>query len=621
MTVKINRKFSWQPWLGILILAVAWWQWLMPLPGGLMIPLATLLLPGATLIVLLGAREKLPQYSWPLAIALLLLCAGLLGTPRSGLGGSLKELVQYAEIMVLSACLFGVMARAGYLRQLNAGIACLHIMLLMVYLLAPELTGLSNIKFSVLTIVSLPFFLHALRPARAGFAGLAVLAETLVVSRQFEHGGLILVWAVLLLWSGLRRPLAAPGLRFSGLPRLVPTAGVMTLALWTFLPLPRLPATANGADNGETPPTPWSVLNLHYRDSDHLQRFYIEAKAARLAPRHRPFGGGPGHYLDTINQLRLELSDTPHPDDQKVMRDGNCQYLLTLVDCGLPAALALPLLLLFAMCRAGRGRGRERHREECRDWSERELRQPLGDALLGFLLAGLFAVTLSGGVGIWLGGFLGMALMGWPERQQPGSGVLRHTPWLLLGFGGLLILGATLALAKGQEAEQTSRSNRVAAQQLEKWWPSRRETIPIILRPDPLTATANDAMLHLEAEAYRELVPPFTLIGDLDASGQLALEIPLGAGKATGQAIFELDIPVAGSYIITARVKWEDGCSNSIGFKLREQQAMVSSDTYNAWHSLSTRREFHLPAGPCQLTLVNLEDGVQIDFMELHLRQ
>jgi len=112
-------------------------------------------------------------------------------------------------------------------------------------------------------------------------------------------------------------------------------------------------------------------------------------------------------------------------------------------------------------------------------------------------------------------------------------------------------------------------------------------------------------------------MPPFLVVSADGASGQAALAIPDGRGKGIGRATIHLPVPEPGRYLLFARVFWADGCANSIAFRIGDQEVRLSDEIYQRWHHIEGRTVFELPAGTVQLQVVNLEDGVMVDYVGL----
>jgi len=123
--------------------------------------------------------------------------------------------------------------------------------------------------------------------------------------------------------------------------------------------------------------------------------------------------------------------------------------------------------------------------------------------------------------------------------------------------------------------------------------------------------------VRVEAEECSSLQPNFRKSKANHASGQYVLEIPEGSGKGLGQVKYVVDVPETGWYIITARVFWTDGCSNSLGFVVNGQNFLLASDVFNQWHELSSQRAVELSKGTHEVVVRNTEDGVRLDWWSL----
>jgi hypothetical protein len=197
--------------------------------------------------------------------------------------------------------------------------------------------------------------------------------------------------------------------------------------------------------------------------------------------------------------------------------------------------------------------------------------------------------------------------------------------WRLLPVGMAASAGLALMLAHNRDSldyEPRSLANRRLAAH---WTPeppraSASDTLtayglPIIdLRPD-----APDAhrIIRVEGESFASATGAFRRIQDNDASGHLALEIPADSGKAQGEARYSLDLSSPGVYRLSARVFWEDGCSNSLAFQVNDTRCGVSSELFSHWHELQSPVLLDLPAGPVMIVVQNLEDGVRLDYFQL----
>jgi hypothetical protein len=108
------------------------------------------------------------------------------------------------------------------------------------------------------------------------------------------------------------------------------------------------------------------------------------------------------------------------------------------------------------------------------------------------------------------------------------------------------------------------------------------------------------------------------------ASGREYLEIPEGSGNPpevkTGKAVFRVDIPADGAYILWCRVYWEGECSNSFTVQIDDRPPFLFGEnaTFKTWHWVRypvarTAAPMVLTRGAHTLTFLNREDGVRLD--------
>lgn len=560
---------------------------------GLALPAATLVLFfGAPLVLLLRRRSPaFPQLAWSQALFLAAVSLGLLGMHRGELLPAAKELIQLAEIFLVSWYLFATLLQTD-LPAIARAVGCIAPMLL---LLGPGRTyqlpfiALSDTKYAALVALSFPFFLYRVKDlAPHRFYGF-MLPAALAVGATCRNGGLLLTWAIAALVTAA---LAGPTLR----RRTIPVIAI-GLLLPTLVPRPA--------------PSPWDTLRPAF-DANHTKRLFIEYAAALHAPRRYPFGGGLGNYKTTINQLRRDIPRQPHPNDTRIAPDSNSQYLLTLTESGLPAAAALVALLVATLF--GAFRYRRRHPEQ-------DVAPALCGAAVALILAGCFTTILSRGIGIWTGALIGMVMA---DRRAIAI------PWRLLR---LLPPAATAAACLAMmwhcnlppsPLQPISACNRYAREHLtgESAYDLGDRPVTWTEFGLPIVTVAADGgpagdAIRIEAEAFTSVSGRFITVQANDASGNRAVEIPNASGKAIGDANYHIEIPTAGRYTLRARVFWQDGCSNSLGFQLADQTFTVSSELFGTWHTLSSPRHIDLPAGPVTLTIRNTEDGVRFDYFEL----
>ncbi|MDP7400055.1 MAG: hypothetical protein QF541_24535, partial [Lentisphaeria bacterium] len=360
-------------------------------------------------------------------------------------------------------------------------------------------------------------------------------------------------------------------------------------------------------------PTAWHTLRPAY-DGGHTRRLYIEYEAALQAPRDYPLGGGLGQYISRINYLRLQVPKLPHPAENKIRTDSNSQFAVILVEAGWLAVIVLVVLLLRAAFRGS---------DDASDPVALPGHVAATTAVLGVFLAACFCTVLSRGTDVWVGAVLGLAAV-------PAGGRGRWAPRLILPVGTFVAVLATIGSVAPDHADplaHISPLNR-AVQQL--WHDESTYDKALLARADYITeyglpvfepataqAAADEFTVHVEAEDYDAISGGFRLIKANDASGDRVLAIPSDAGKAIGRALYRFEVRKAGTYRFAARVMWRDGCSNSIAFDIGDTGGFVSSELFGVWHELTSRQSCELTVGPVEVTIQNIEDDVQIDYLRL----
>lgn len=120
--------------------------------------------------------------------------------------------------------------------------------------------------------------------------------------------------------------------------------------------------------------------------------------------------------------------------------------------------------------------------------------------------------------------------------------------------------------------------------------------------------------------------PPDGVKAVSGASADCYLEIPEGKGnppKVTkGKAVYEVDVPSDGVYVLWARAYWDGRCSNSFSVQVGEAKAFSygQGGTYKSWHWVRSMRrlpQLRLKKGKQTITFSNREDGVRIDQIAL----
>lgn len=539
------------------------------------LPLPTLvLLAGLFVVIAVSSARPLPWLPRPILIGTVALACGLLGGNWNTLPETAKELVQLGEITLVSV----YFVQFGTRRQIRASLvwtmAGLELLLLVLAAVGGlGWLGLSPAKWGAYTTVAAPFAVLVM--GRLGYPWLAVIPGALA-GLGFPHAGPLLVWCIVV---------AVGSFVFGRRHRLALLA--IPFALGTSL----LPGQRGS----------WDRLRPHY-DETHLKRSVIEAELALRSPLRLPLGAGLGEYKTAINHLRDFGAPDPHPADSKVPRDGNCQYLVTLVESGPIGLIGLLWLLVGACLAAWRGSPGELP-QEAQD------RRAVAVALIAALGAGVFSLTLARGIGVWLGILIGLAF---DPHGQPLS---YRRPWRVLGGWMMVVCILVVSLVvNGIDRAWPSRANRIVAGIHQ---PRRATRGPrIVVLPDTYGGGPTN-VVTVEAETAFEVMAPFQVVKADGASGDKALAIPEGRGKGIGRATLRLSVPAAGRYLFFARVQWSDGCGNSIAFRIAGQEIRLADEVYERWHQVTGVIPLDLPAGDVQVQAVNLEDGIMLDYIGL----
>ncbi len=547
---------------------------------GLALPPSTVLLAITLLLYCVAwwRRREWPRISWGHALLLTTLIIGLLGMSRAEAPAMLKEIAQLGEIFI-AAWLIGQMADEKQRRLLGSAIGVMGILLLAIGsggpLTAP-IWNLGEARYATLLVLTLPFFVAFASHWFGRWGWLANALVLLIAAMRIENGGLLLTLCLAVL-------VAAWAVQPRHAKTLVP-ALVLALVLSAIQPAPNA----------------WHTLSPNY-DATHPKRLNIEYLAALDAPAVYPLGSGLGHYKEAINVLRQRLPVIPHPEDNKVPRESNNQYLVLLVEAGLPAMLALVAVMLLGVWHAAMYLPRSD--------ADRLTAAGVGGAMIGLALAALFCTVLGRGLGIWSGLLLGLA----HHRLQTQLHPLTLRRLALPVTAGILALVVALAINdRRHPIDQTTRLQRAAA-----FWQSS-PAMPLDEGPRVVLVRQElaDPPLRLEAEAFN-LAEPMQAVPANDTSGNHALDIPEGSGKGNADIVGEVDIPRAGNFRLSARVYWRDGCGNSVGLRVGERLYQLSSGLFGQWHVLTVHETVELPAGPMHIGIVALEDGIMLDYLEL----
>jgi hypothetical protein len=290
------------------------------------------------------------------------------------------------------------------------------------------------------------------------------------------------------------------------------------------------------------------------------ERLAIERQAALRSVPIRPLGYGPGTYRESVRKARI-AADLPKPEQNRVRRDGNNQFLVHTIETGAIGAVLLLTYMLLALWRA---------RERC----------DMAVALLVVLIVGLVTVFLVRGLGPLCCVLLGY---GWARSDARGG---RH----LLAQIALIAVAVVAGLA----------------------WPYREEVAAVPAADLPNT----QERIWAEAEAAKTISPRWRIDPEADAGGNEVLRVPLDVGKRVGSASYQLVSPAAGRWKLWLRVRWSGGCANSILASVDGSPPVSVEDAiFGRWHwvDVHPKHTFVLPEGEFELALSNSEDDVAVD--------
>ena len=132
-------------------------------------------------------------------------------------------------------------------------------------------------------------------------------------------------------------------------------------------------------------------------------------------------------------------------------------------------------------------------------------------------------------------------------------------------------------------------------------------------------AHAENTKLCLEAETATDIQPVLKKVTpgtSKDYSGKGYIHIPWDKNetKGKGQATLKVNVAKPGMYYVFARTFWENGCGNSIGLSINEQERMLGEDgSYGKWHWVGSKTRVDLKAGLNTILIKNRETGIKVD--------
>lgn len=303
------------------------------------------------------------------------------------------------------------------------------------------------------------------------------------------------------------------------------------------------------------------------------QRWAEWLAALRVWSRHPITGVGPGNYQSSIGDgyAPLPKLNTAEPDTQN-------GWLVLGSSIGLFGFLALAAALQLGI-RAGLAGNFDPQRL-------------LPDRFLAASAAGVFIAgffTPFTQAGVWISVAVLLALLDSALSPRIGLWVARipvEPPRRLLNYAVLaMMLGALVLLVQ-------QIGYRLANRHVYLWQ---------------------------EAERSLQLTKPMVIAQDSGASGGQMIAIARWAGagwrnEAGGAAMYDFEVPEAGSYSLWTRVRWLDGCGNSFFLRVNggPRQVFGNDAEFGHWHWLKAGG-FRLAKGKNSIELANREDGVALD--------
>lgn len=318
-----------------------------------------------------------------------------------------------------------------------------------------------------------------------------------------------------------------------------------------------------------------SSLSWQHTKGGTPKRLLIECEALPSAVMASPVvGHGLGQYREKIGRYFKRFPDS---DDNRISPDTNSIYAVLAFEAGLPACLLLLIMLVGTTW--GEARGGSKAAPE------------LVVAAASIVLAGLFTVPVTRNTGVLVGSILGMTAS---RMESPIQHGLKFT------LRRWLVLVASVLICTGVGALQNKNKNSSSL---------------AVMKPARLPGSE---FVVIEAEnTLGAPTGPLAVIKANDASGNLVLSIPLGAEKGKGASVYAVPELPHGEYTLWSRVLWHDGCANSIGCIVDQQQIVISDEIFKRWHWVPTLKTIKLGGSGKRLRLCNREDGVMIDQLVL----
>jgi len=428
---------------------------------------------------------------------------------------------------------------------------------------------LSDLELYSLIIFATPWFIIGLRGRGVYF----VLLVAVVVGWQFRHGGMMIIWVVVVVYLG--RKMA------KGLGKLGLLAGVLALLV------SQLPWVHQK--------NPLSVVNIV--EEINSSSLHSDLKVLST-PVYFPFGAGLGHYDRGVRYLGLDRGDGGESGKGGVC---NNQYLLLLVEGGVIVSFAFLVLLWNGFSR-----------RLSRDNSEYGSIVAEKSALLGGVLCALFCPVIFSSVGIWLGALLGMI-----AGQRGFVGFKKVLVKLIVLLVMLLLtieMVVTISMrfngkVEGKE-KGVSKANSLLSKMVINYF-EQRAVVPVYKFPK--REKYEKIRLLVEAENFSNYIGVVHPLFVPSASNFWVLAVPEGSAMVE-EISYELEVKATDRYVLEIRLFWTGKGMNDLEIEVNNQPFVVKCKVANSWHIIKINRSFRLDKGTCTVRILNMHSDIKVDY-------
>ncbi len=367
------------------------------------------------------------------------------------------------------------------------------------------------------------------------------------------------------------------------------------------------------------------------QNAGELKTNHIDFIAAlKMAAAHPSSGVGSGRYQENIGTYYGEL---PNPAYNDIATDTQAAWGITAGTAGIWTAAFMALLLLMAI---GTGLGRTRYGTSGRD--------PLalgGAAAIGVIAMSMFITDPFIRGLAWLPPLaLASTIVPRPKEEcddkfqlLPGYALLAC---ILLGL--LISVNAIFGCREGSKANcksdcaktatvetQAPKANAGQDDKAAKQSKTEAQVKPAPVPINIIPMMKSKAFKVLNADNVSHFTPPFRMAAMNGTASAKVLEVPDNAGKPPegkapsmeyGGAVFQVDIPTAGTYKIWLNVWWEGSCGNTLSVQVADEKKSVTvgnDSKYEQWHWVEVPRQYQFAQGPCPIAVLNREDGIKLD--------